>query len=111
MTRNKDTDYNNDYNNNNNNSNNNYSKFERKMSRLFDDFLNDVGFTRTHSTKYRGDDGKHSTWSPAIDIKEVEREYLVIADVPVSFLILKKIYLYVFSKLLNNFFFFFFFFF
>jgi HSP20 family molecular chaperone IbpA len=82
MTRNKDTEYNNDHYNNNNNSNN-YNKFERKISRLFDDFLNDVGFTRTHSSKFRGGvDDKHSTWSPAIDIKEVDREYLVIADVP-----------------------------
>jgi HSP20 family molecular chaperone IbpA len=76
MTRNKDSDY------VNNTNNNHYNKFERKISRLFDDFLNDVGFSRTHSTKYRGDDGRNITWSPAIDIKEVEREYLVVADVP-----------------------------
>lgn len=83
MTRNKDTDYN----NNNTNNNNHYNKFERKISRLFDDFLNDVGFTRTHGSKFRGgDDGKHPSWSPAIDIKDVDREYIIIADVPVSFL-------------------------
>ncbi|RGB41731.1 hypothetical protein C1646_738953 [Rhizophagus diaphanus] len=82
MTRNKDPEFNNDH-TTNNNSSNSYNKFERKISRLFDDFLNDVGFTRTHSTKFRGgDDGKNATWSPAIDIKEVDREYLVIADVP-----------------------------
>ncbi|CAB4488005.1 HSP20-like chaperone [Rhizophagus irregularis] len=82
MTRNKDTEFNNDH-TNNNSSSNSYNKFERKISRLFDDFLNDVGFTRTNSTKFRGvDDGKNATWSPAIDIKEVDREYLVVADVP-----------------------------
>jgi len=80
MTRNRgDTDYN----NNNNNYNEHNNKFERKLSRLFDDFLNDVGFTRTHGSKFRGGDGgKNINWSPAIDIKEVDREYLVIADVP-----------------------------
>lgn len=108
MTRNKDTEYNNDHHYNNNN-NNNYNKFERKISRLFDDFLNDVGFTRTHSSKFRGGvEDKHSTWSPAIDIKEVDREYLVIADVPVSFLIhllIKKNYIYLYFFLLKFFFF------
>lgn len=68
-----------------NNDNNHYSKFENKITRIFDDFLNDVGFTRTHgNARFRGNGGPDGkpTWSPAIDIKENEREYLIIADVP-----------------------------
>jgi len=65
------------------------SRFENKLTRYFDDFLNDVGLTRAHGThggiKFRstGDaDGKQSTWTPAIDIRENDKEYIVIADVP-----------------------------
>jgi HSP20 family molecular chaperone IbpA len=73
MTRNKDSDIHNSH----------YNKFENKISRLFDDFLSDVGFARTsHGTKFRGNTGSKPSWSPAIDIVENEREYIITADVP-----------------------------
>jgi len=55
-----------------------------RLTRYFDDFLNDVGLTRTHGGIRRmgpGED-KHASWSPAIDITENDREYVIIADIP-----------------------------
>src|SRR4051794_5790620 len=76
------------------------SRLENKLTKYFDDFLNDVGLTRVPGgIKLRstgGADGKQTTWSPAIDIRETEREYIIIADVPVSFFFVKKIYHYIY---------------
>jgi HSP20 family molecular chaperone IbpA len=73
MTRNKDSDIHTSH----------YNKFENKISRLFDDFMNDVGFTRIgHGSRFRGNTDSKPTWSPAIDIVENEREYIITADVP-----------------------------
>jgi HSP20 family molecular chaperone IbpA len=66
------------------------SRLENKLTRYFDDFLNDVGLSRTHGThggfklRSTGDaaDGKQPTWTPSIDIRENDKEYIVIADVP-----------------------------
>src|SRR6266542_1748875 len=81
MTRNKEPDY----------SSSHYNRFESKISKLFDDFLNDVGFARTHhGSKFRGNTDSKPTWSPAIDIVENEREYNNTADVPVSFSLNKR---------------------
>jgi HSP20 family molecular chaperone IbpA len=62
------------------------SRIETKLTKYFDDFLNDVGLTRAHGgIKLRGaggTDGKQSTWSPLIDIRENDKDYVVIVDVP-----------------------------
>jgi HSP20 family protein len=55
-------------------------RFERQMTRMFDDFFGDLGRQGVTTTGNSG--GRTTTWSPRVEAYETDKEFVVNAELP-----------------------------